>query len=57
MGRGNLVDYLKGPTDYLKKFVADKGKTASGSSKMYFQLASEDQRKNVVAYLKEQKAP
>lgn len=53
----SLVDYLKGPTDYLKKYVTDKGKTASGSSKMAFQLSSEDQRKNVVAYLKEQKAP
>lgn len=53
----NLVDYLKGPTDYLKKYVSEKGKTATGSSKMAYQLASEDQRKNVVAYLKEQKAP
>ena len=53
----SLVDYLKGPTDYLKKYVSDKGKTASGSSKMAYQLANEDQRKNVVAYLKEQKAP
>ena len=46
-----LVDYLKGPTPYLKKFVTDKGKTASGSSKMAFQLADEEKRKNVVAYL------
>ena len=53
----SLVDYLQGPTVYLKKFVADKGKMATGSSKMYFNLANEDQRKNVVAYLKEQKAP
>ena len=51
----SLVDYLKGPTDYLKKYVADKGKTASGSSKMAFQLSNEDQRKNVVAYLKDAK--
>lgn len=53
----NLVDYLTGPTAYLKKYVESKGKTASGSSKMAFQLSNEDQRKNVVAYLKEQKAP
>ncbi len=53
----SLVDYLKGPTDYLKKYVTEKGKSATGSSKMAFQLSSEDQRKNVVAYLKEQKAP
>ena len=51
----SLVDYLKGPTDYLKKYVAEKGKTASGSSKMSYQLANEDQRKNVVAYLKDAK--
>ena len=50
-----LVDYLKNPTEYLKNYVSSKGKTASGASKMVFMLASEDQRKNVVAYLDEQK--
>jgi cytochrome c len=50
-----LVNYLKNPTDYLKQYVASKGKTASGSSKMVFMLANEDQRKNVVAYLAQQK--
>lgn len=50
-----LVDYLAGPTDYLTKYLKDKGKTASGSSKMVFKLAAEDQRKNVVAYLKDAK--
>ena len=54
---GSLVEYLKGPTAYLKQYVSSKGKTASGVSKMAYQLANEDQRKNVVAYLKEQKAP
>ena len=50
-----LVDYLKNPTEYLKTYVSSKGKTASGASKMVFMLGSEDQRKNVVAYLDEQK--
>lgn len=52
-----MVAYLTGPTAYLKKYLADKGKTESSASKMAFQLGNEDQRKNVVAYLKEQKAP
>ncbi len=50
-----ITDYLKNPTEYLKKYVSDKGKTASGASKMVFMLANEDQRKNVVSYLDEQK--
>ena len=50
-----IVDYLKNPTEYLKNYVSSKSKTASGASKMVFMLSSEDQRKNVVAYLDEQK--
>lgn len=50
-----LVDYLAGPTEYLTKYVKDKGQTASGSSKMVYKLAAEDARKNVVAYLKDAK--
>ena len=50
-----ITDYLKNPTEYLKTYVTGKGKTATGSSKMVFMLANEDQRKNVVAYLAEQK--
>ena len=50
-----LVNYLKNPTEYLKSYVTGKGKTATGSSKMVFMLANEDQRKNVVAYLAQQK--
>lgn len=45
-----IVDYLKNPTAYLKTAAAGKG---SGSSKMVFMLASEQQRKDVVAYLKD----
>ena len=51
-----LVNYLKNPTEYLTNYVKSKGKTATGSSKMVFMLSNEDQRKNVVAYLAEQKA-
>ena len=46
-----LLEYLKNPTQYLKTYVTGKGKTATGSSKMVYMLASEDQRKNVIAYL------
>jgi cytochrome c len=46
-----LVDYLKNPTSYLQAYVKGKGKEASGSSKMVFMLANENQRKNVAAYL------
>lgn len=47
-----LVDYLKNPSAYLRGFLKSKGKEASGSSMMYYMLADEDARKNVVAYLK-----
>ena len=50
-----ITDYLKNPTEYLKTYVTGKGKTATGSSKMVYMLANDDQRKNVVAYLNEQK--
>ena len=50
-----ITDYLKNPTEYLKAYVTGKGKTATGSSKMVFMLANENQRKNVVAYLATQK--
>ena len=50
-----VTDYLKNPTGYLKSYVAAKNAAAGGSSKMVFMLSNEDQRKNVVAYLAEQK--
>ncbi len=50
-----IIDYLKNPTAYLKAYVAGKNATATGSSKMVFALTNEDQRKNVVAYLADQK--
>ncbi len=46
-----VIDYLPNPTKYLKTFLASKNKTVTGSGKMFYMLANEDQRKNVVAYL------
>ncbi len=48
-----IVAYLVNPSVYLKKYLTDHGKAdqATGSSKMVYMLANEDQRKNVVAYV------
>lgn len=48
-----VSDYLVNPSNYLKKYLTDHGKAdkATGSSKMVYMLANEDQRKNVVAYV------
>lgn len=50
----NMFDYLPDPNGFLKKFLADKGKAdlATGSTKMSFKLASEQERKDVIAYIK-----
>jgi cytochrome c len=50
----NLVAYLEDPNAFLKKFLTDKGKAdlATGSTKMIFKVPAEDDRKDVVAYLK-----
>jgi cytochrome c len=49
-----VMQYLPDPNAFLKKFLTDKGKAdlATGSTKMAFKLASEQQRKDVIAYLK-----
>jgi cytochrome c len=49
-----VFDYLPDPSAFLKKFLTDKGKAdlASGSTKMSFKLASEKERKDVIAYIK-----
>src|SRR5215470_123022 len=49
-----IFEYLPDPNAFLKKFLTDKGKgeEASGSTKMAFKLANEQQRKDVFAYLK-----
>jgi cytochrome c len=49
-----VFEYLADPNAFLKKFLTDKGKAdqATGSTKMTFKLTNEQQRKDVVAYLK-----
>jgi cytochrome c len=49
-----IFEYLPDPNAFLKKFLTDKGKEdqATGTTKMTFKLASEQQRKDVIAYLK-----
>lgn len=49
-----VVEYLADPNAFLKKFLTDKGKAdqATGSTKMAFKLADEQDRRDVVAYLK-----
>jgi cytochrome c len=50
----NIFNYLPDPNDFLKKFLTDKGKPelAQGSTKMPFRLTDEQERKDVIAYLK-----
>ena len=49
-----IFQYLPDPNAFLKKFLADKGKEdlATGTTKMTFKLANEQQRKDVIAYIK-----
>lgn len=49
-----VFEYLVDPNAFLKKFLTDKGKAdkATGTTKMAFKLANEQQRKDVAAYLK-----
>lgn len=48
-----ILAYLPDPNAFLKKFLTDKGKAdlATGSTKMVFKLADEQQRKDVIAYI------
>jgi cytochrome c len=50
-----IYEYLPDPNVFLKKFLTDKGKAdqASGSTLMVFKLTNEQQRKDVIAYLKQ----
>ena len=45
---------LEDPTPFLKQFLTDKGKgdLAEGAAKMAFKLADEQDRRDVIAYLK-----
>ena len=49
-----IFQYLPDPNAFLKKFLSDKGKEdlASGTTKMTFKLANDQQRKDVIAYIK-----
>jgi cytochrome c len=48
-----ILAYLPDPNAFLKKFLTDKGKAdlATGTTKMTFKLADEQQRKDVIAYI------
>lgn len=50
----NVFVYLADPSGFLRKFLTDKGKAdqASGATKMPFRLKDEDERRNVIAYLR-----
>jgi cytochrome c len=50
----NITSYLPDPSAFLKKFLTDKGKAdlATGAAKMLFRLPSEQDRQDVIAYLK-----
>lgn len=50
----NIFDYLADPNAFLKKFLTDNGKAdqATGSTKMAFKLSDEQDRRDVIAYLK-----
>lgn len=49
-----ILAYLADPSPFLKKFLEEKGQgeIAKGATKMVFKLADEQERKDVVAYLK-----
>ena len=50
-----MFAYLPDPNAFLKKFLTETGKAelATGRTKMTFKLKKEDQRKDVIAFLKE----
>lgn len=50
----NLMDYLVDPTKYLKAYIKENGDAAQakGRSKMIYKLRKEDDRADVIAYLK-----
>jgi cytochrome c len=54
-----IFEYLPDPNAFLKKFLTDKGKAdqATGSTLMTFRLPNEQQRKDVIAYVKQFSPP
>lgn len=54
-----IFAYLPDPTAFLKKFLTDAGKPdlAKGTTKMAFKLPKEQDRLDVIAYIKQFSAP
>jgi len=54
-----IFEYLAEPNTFLKKFLTDKGKAdlAVGATKMPIRLPDEQQRKDVIAYIKQFSQP
>jgi cytochrome c len=54
-----IFEYLPDPNAFLRKFLTDKGKAdqATGPTLMTFRLANEQQRKDVIAYIKQFSPP
>ncbi len=50
----NIFEYLPDPNAFLKKYLTDNGHAdrAKGSTKMTFRLKDEQERHDVIAYLK-----
>jgi cytochrome c len=50
----NIYAYLPDPNAFLRNFLTEKGKAdlAVGATKMPFKLSSEEERRDVIAYLK-----
>lgn len=50
----NIIAYLPDPNAFLKNYLTQNGKAdqAKGSTKMTFRLADEQERRDVVAYLR-----
>jgi len=55
----NIFAYLPDPTAFLKKFLTDAGKPdlAKGTTKMAFKLPKEQDRLDVIAYIKQFSPP
>jgi cytochrome c len=49
-----IVEYLADPQAFLESYISEKGGEASGRTKMAFKLPKEEDRMDVVAYLKAQ---
>lgn len=54
-----IFEYLPDPTAFLKKFLTDAGKPdlAKGTTKMAFKLPKEQERLDVIAYIKQFSPP